>query len=79
MRYERHSSLSWGASAFRGSCAGLGEDGEWQDERAPRRMGTNEFDGNGLRVEKVRPYRKKRARVRGKDGEGSEKGKDLQI
>ena len=38
---------------------GLGQDGGRNYERAPRQMWTDKFDGDGLRVEKVRPCREK--------------------
>jgi hypothetical protein len=38
---------------------GLGQNGKWYHERVPREMWTDKLDGDGLRVEKVRPCRKK--------------------
>jgi hypothetical protein len=52
IRYERHSSRSWGASALRGSCRQDGAEVS-VGERKRRGAGTDKLDGDGSLVEKV--------------------------
>ena len=39
-------------------------------------MGTDEFDGDGLGVEEVRPWRENEFRLEKRDGEGRKKRKE---